>query len=241
MSYEPQVVEPIQAVLEYMVWGKTMNLKCLSPATRKVLKLIAPVISKYGFVLAGGTAASLHLGHRKSIDFDLFARQTFQPGELLRDIGRLGLMLSVLQEESGTLTISANGVKISFFYHPYDFIEPTKILSGVIVAGLVDIAAMKTIAMMQRGAKRDYVDLYYILQDIPFSKVANNLVERYGSSRINPLVAGKALVYFQDADSDPDPEYLEEGVAWSKVKRYFMTHVQQFVLDIQAVIKNSAD
>ena len=97
---------------------------------------------------------------------------------------------------------------------------------------------MKLMAMMQRGAKRDYVDLYWILQDIPFSKIAANMMNRYGANRVNPLVIGKALVFFQDADADPDPAYLGKRVAWAKIKKYFIDHVQQFVLDIQQVVKN---
>jgi nucleotidyltransferase AbiEii toxin of type IV toxin-antitoxin system len=105
------------------------------------------------------------------------------------------------------------------------------------VAGLVDIASMKLMAMMQRGAKRDYVDLYWILQNITFSKIAENLINRYGANRINPLVIGKALVFFQDADSDPDPAYLGKRVAWTTIKKYLIDHVQQFALDIQKVNK----
>jgi len=108
------------------------------------------------------------------------------------------------------------------------------------VAGLVDIASMKLMAMMQRGAKRDYVDLYSILQDVPFSKITENMMNRYGVNRVNPLVIGKALVFFRDADADPDPEYLGKMTAWGKIKRYLTDHVQQFVLDIQKVDKNGS-
>ena len=97
---------------------------------------------------------------------------------------------------------------------------------------------MKLMALMQRGAKRDYVDLYWILQDMPFTKIAENMVKRYGSNRVNPLVIGKALVFFRDADADPDPEFLGKRVAWAKIKKYLVDHVQQFVLDIQTVLKN---
>jgi hypothetical protein len=91
---------------------------------------------------------------------------------------------------------------------------------------------------MQRGAKRDYVDLYWILQDVPFSKIAENMISRYGANRVNPLVIGKALVFFQDADSDPDPKYLGKRTAWEKIKKYLTDHVQQFVLDIQKAVKD---
>ena len=215
-----------------------MHLKCLTPAARKVLKVIVPLATAKGFVLAGGTAVALHLGHRLSADFDFFTMRSFRPDSLHQAINGLDLETLVLQEEPGTLTLSAEGVKISFFHYPYTFLEATSTLHGIQIAGLIDIASMKLMAMMQRGAKRDYVDLYWILQDIPFSKIAANMMNRYGANRVNPLVIGKALVFFQDADSDPDPAYLGKRVAWAKIKKYFIDHVQQFVLDIQQVVKN---
>jgi hypothetical protein len=215
-----------------------MHLKSLTPEARKVLKVIAPVAAAQGFVLAGGTAVALHLGHRLSVDFDFFTTRSFRPDRLHQAINRLDLITTVLQEEPGTLTLSADEVKVSFFHYPYAFLAAKSMLHGVQVAGLVDIASMKLMAVMQRGAKRDYVDLYWILQNIPFSKIAENLMNRYGANRINPLVIGKALVFFQDADSDPEPEYLGKRVAWTTIKKYLIDHVQQFVLDIQKAIKN---
>ena len=217
-----------------------MHLKCLTPAARKVLKVIAPVAAAKGFVLAGGTAVALHLGHRVSVDFDFFTMRSFRPDRLHQAINGLDLETLILQEEPGTLTLSADGVKMSFFHYPYAFLEATSTLQGIQIAGLVDIASMKLMAMMQRGAKRDYVDLYWILQDIPFSKIAANMINRYGANRVNSLVIGKALVFFQDADADPDPAYLGKRIAWAKVKKYFIDHVKQFVLDIQQVVKNDS-
>ena len=215
-----------------------MYLNCLSPAARNVLKVIAPIVDEKGFVLAGGTAIALRLGHRLSEDFDFFTTQSFRPDRLHLAISGLGLETTVLQEEPGTLTLSADEVKVSFSHYPYAFLDVASKLHGVKVAGLIDIASMKLMALMQRGAKRDYVDLYWILQDMPFTKIAENMVKRYGSNRVNPLVIGKALVFFRDADADPDPEFLGKRVAWAKIKKYLVDHVQQFVLDIQTVLKN---
>jgi len=209
-----------------------MHLECLTPEARKLLKVLAPGVTERGFVLAGGTAAALRLGHRLSVDFDLFTDRSFKPDNLLRTISGLGLKATVLQEEPGTLTVSINGVKVSFFHSPYPFLDSTATLNGMAIAGLIDIASMKIIAMIQRGAKRDYIDLYFILQDIPFSKIAANMISRYGADRVNPVMIGKALVFFKDADSDPDPAYLGKRKDWTAIKKYLTNHVQQFVLDV---------
>lgn len=214
-----------------------MHLECLTPAALTVLKMTAPVVTAHGFVLAGGTAAALRLGHRLSADFDFFTERSFVPAKILQAVKGIGLAATVLQEEPGTLTVSVNGVKISFFHYPCPFLEATSTLNGVPVAGLVDIAAMKIIAMIQRGSKRDYVDLYFMLQDIPFAKVADNMINRYGVDRVNPVVIGKALVFFHDADLDPDPAYLVKHKDWSAIKKYIVNHIQQYVLDIHKALK----
>jgi hypothetical protein len=174
------------------------------------------------------------------VDFDFFTMRSFRPDRLHQAINGLELEAMVLQEEPGTLTLSADGVKVSFFHYPYAFLEATSMLHGIQISGLIDIASMKLMARMQRGAKRDYIDLYWILQDIPFSKIVANMINRYGANRVNPLVIGKALVFFQDADADPDPAYLGKHMAWTKIKKYFIGHVQQFVLDIQEVVRNNS-
>jgi len=95
---------------------------------------------------------------------------------------------------------------------------------------------MKTLSITQRGAKRDFTDLYFILQDVPFQKIASNMIKRFGKDRINPVIVGKALVYFEDAEADPDPEYLGRKKDWKEIKRYFVDHVRQLVLDLQKAL-----
>jgi len=209
-----------------------MHTECLAPAALKILKLLKGPVGAHQFVLAGGTAIALHLGHRKSVDFAFSTERTFSTDKVFQDIKRLGLEVKTLQEEKGTLTITADGVKISLFHYPYPLLEIKADLNGIPVAGLIDIASMKLLAITQRGAKRDFVDLYFILQDIPFAKVGGNMIKRFGTDRINPLVIGKSLVYFNDAESDPEPDYLGKKKDWKVIKKFFADHVQQFALDL---------
>jgi hypothetical protein len=103
------------------------------------------------------------------------------------------------------------------------------------VAGILDIAAMKVIAVCQRGTKRDFIDLYFLLQEIPFHRVAEHMVGRFGAERINSIHVGKSLVYFSDAESDPEPGTVrKKNVEWYKIKKFFRTHVRQFVYDLDA-------
>lgn len=194
------------------------------------------MIKKDRFVLAGGTALALQLGHRISEDLDFFTLDSFVTEELFQKIRRKRLSPAVLQEGKGTLTVLVQEVKLSFFHYDYPFLENEMTLGdlGIPLANVVDIASMKIIAINQRGAKRDFVDLYFILQQIPFWKIAGNLFHRYGAERINPIQISKSLVYFADAEGDPEPRYCgNEQPAWSQVKKFFQSRCKQFALDLQ--------
>lgn len=96
---------------------------------------------------------------------------------------------------------------------------------------------MKVIAISQRGSKWDFVDLYRMLQDVPFTKVAIRMIERYGAEMVSPTVIGKAIIYFKDAEGDPDPQFINKKIAWETVKKYFVNHVRQFMIDIDRALK----
>jgi len=98
---------------------------------------------------------------------------------------------------------------------------------------------MKLMTISQRGAKRDFVDLYFVLQDAPFWKIAENLVRRFGRGRINPVHIAKSLVYFDDADADPEPLYCEkQSSKWEDIKRFFRRHVQPMTIDLEKALSS---
>jgi len=211
-----------------------MHIECLPPKGRQVLKRLAGILSERHFILGGGTALALQLGHRVSVDLDFFTQSEFSTDALFRQLKGAGFNPQVLQEEEGTLTVIIDDVKVSMFHYPYPFMDAQFKAEGVLTAGILDIASMKVIAISQRGAKRDFVDLYFILQDTPFWKIADNMIKRFGSERINPVHIGKSLVYFDDAEADPEPQYLLKAPPkWESIKKFFKKNVQQVVIDLQ--------
>lgn len=210
-----------------------MHLECLPPEGQQLLGLFKDIAADNHLVLAGGTALALQLGHRISVDLDFFTEDDFSIEVLIQEINKFKLGCRILQEGAGTLTCIVNGVKVSFLRYPYPFMEIPRRVKDIPVAGILDIAAMKVIAIAQRGAKRDFVDLYFILQDTPFWKVAANMMKRFGAERVNPLLIGKALVFFDDAEADPEPRYLRDKPDWKDIKKFFRKNVKQMVLDLQ--------
>lgn len=211
-----------------------MHYNCLPSNTHSLLKKLDKLASAHDLVLAGGTGLALQIGHRLSVDLDYFTQKNFSTDKIFQELKQLGLNPSIIEESAGSITVLAEGTKLSVFHYPYPFVEEYKNADGSPVAGIIDIASMKIIAISQRGAKRDFFDLYFILQTTPFWKIAENMIKRFGQERISPLHIGKSLVFFDDAEEDPDPNFKGTGApTWNTVKKFFRKNVQQMVLDIQ--------
>jgi hypothetical protein len=158
-----------------------------------------------GFVLYGGTAIALHLGHRESVDFDFFCSRDFNPVELYRSVQFLN-GAQVLQQAKNTLTCSVDRgepVKVSFFGLPgFRRIEPPCIArgNGLKVAALIDLAGTKAAVVQQRAEAKDYLDLDELLRHglgLPSALAAAAAI--YGPS-FNPQITLKALSYFEDGN-----------------------------------------
>lgn len=215
-----------------------MHKECFPEQGWIVLKSLKDMFTRYNATLAGGTALALHLGHRISVDLDFFTDKDFEVESIISEIRKTGHPFQLISEGEGYLIANIEGIKISIFKYDYPFLEKPVTYKGIRVAGILDIASMKVIAISQRGTKRDFVDLYFILQETPFHKIAGHMVKRFGKGRINPIHIGKSLVYFSDADSNPEPEYIGgRDVSWEKVKRFFKNHIKQFVLDLDIAVK----
>lgn len=210
-----------------------MHKETVSPQLLGLLEVVAPMASAMGAVLAGGTALALQLGHRVSRDLDFFLPDELESEGILSGLRWAYDIVEVIDEKRDTLSMIVDGVKLSFFRYEYPFVSTTSLFRGVTVAGPLDIASMKLLAIIQRGCKRDFIDLYFILQDTPFHRVCANLNEKFGNDRVNPLVLGKALVYFSDADAEPEPLYIEGmAVEWEDVKHFFRRHVKAMVIEL---------
>lgn len=215
-----------------------MHSECLPANLREILKNLGKVVHTHRLILAGGTGLALQIGHRISVDLDFFTPKPFSAERIFQQIKRLGLKPKVEEESKGSLTVTIEGTKVSFFHYPYPFIEGIKGACGIPVAGITDIASMKAIAISQRGAKRDFIDLYFVLQATPFRKVAENMIKRFGKDRVNPVHIGKSLVCFNDAESDPEPRFCGKvKPAWETVKKFFIKNIRQMVMDLEKAVE----
>jgi hypothetical protein len=194
------------------------------PAVQRALWPALCEVSRHSFVLYGGTAVALHLGHRESVDFDFFTHRSFQPDELF---GSYGLLRGseVLQSQPNTLTVltagqDADRVKLSFFGGLTfgRLAQPRRTPDDVLtVASLEDLLAHKLKTVLQRVEPKDYVDVDALLQS--GLSLARGLA---GARLLFPAFAPqeclKALTYFEDQGLRDLPRDLEERLL-SAVKR----------------------
>ena len=196
-----------------------MLTRGLSPKTQNNLESLNSLAFVKKYYLAGGTALSLHFGHRFSFDLDFFS-QNPEKSEIIRDnLEKIG-KLEIIQNDFGTFNGILNDVKISFFIYKYPLLHPAKEYKVIKVADVSDIACMKVDAVSSRGTKRDFIDLFFICQKISLLKILSLFLKKYSSVKVNKFHIIKSLVYFNDAKDDPMPRMIEK-ISWQEVKKFF--------------------
>jgi hypothetical protein len=175
--------------------------------------------------LAGGTAAALHLGHRISVDFDFFTPAEFSPRDYATQLAKIGAFNEETAEK-GTITGKFQGVRFSLFLYEYPLLFETEEFKSLRIADIRDISAMKVDAIAGRGAKRDFIDLYFICRSgYGLKEILGYYDKKYGTLASNRIHIYKSLVYFDDAEQDSMPHMLAEG-SWDIVKEYFRSEIK---------------
>jgi len=199
----------------------------LSKQTQKNLVSLGSASFVRNYYLAGGTALSLHFGHRFSKDLDFFSQTSATSGLIRLELLKLG-NLEIFQNDEGAFSGTLNDVKLSFFIYPYRLLEPALNFREIKVAGVPDIACMKIDAISSRGTKRDFIDLYFICQQFkPIEDLLQLYSKKYREAKFNGLHILKSLVYFADAENDVMPEMIKK-ISWEEVKEYFRKEAKQF-------------
>lgn len=205
-----------------------LHLEILPSKTRKAFDFLSKEkwLQRLGWYLAGGTALALQAGHRKSVDLDFFTQnKTFSNDELLGHFSLIADWKTDIKEKD-TVYGELYGAKVSFIAYP-SFIPVEQPLSygSIKILKSDDITVMKIIAISQRGKKRDFFDLYWLIQHGENLETAmQKLKKQYPSVAHNYHHILKSLVYFEDADNDPTPE-LNFKVSWTEVKNFFSAQI----------------
>jgi hypothetical protein len=194
--------------------------KVLGPSQRRLLKKLAPFAAARGFHLGGGTALAIHLGHRRSVDFDWFTPDhVADPSALAADLAAEGFVAKDAAIERGTLRAAVNGVHTSFIEYRYPALAPYVSWPAYrcTLASLEDIACMKLSAVAQRGSKRDFFDVYALCTRFkPLGELLSLYRRRYRAADLGPVLYG--LVFFDDAERERGPAMIWK-LEWPAVKK----------------------
>jgi hypothetical protein len=207
----------------------SLHPEVLQGAQADVLRMLGRWVTESGFYLAGGSALALHLGHRRSVDFDWFTQDPFPDplvlAQLLRDAGIPFLTTST---ERGTLHGTAAAVRVTFLEYRYPLLKPTVSWPdfGCPLAALEDIACMKLSAVAQRGTKKDFIDIYALGQSgLTLKAMLDCYQRKYGIKDIAHVLYG--LAYFDDAEREKALNLVWK-LEWQDVKTTIQTWLKEF-------------
>jgi predicted nucleotidyltransferase component of viral defense system len=192
----------------------------IKPGMFELLKKIfnIPFIQE-NFALAGGTALALQTGHRASVDLDIFSPQVFSTDDVeILLAGNKEWEYKPVSRLKRMLFCHINDIKCDFVNEPFTLIEPFNNIEGVNLYSVPDIAAMKMHTICGRGKRKDFFDIYVLLEIFGWEKMLKWFEKKYGDSQF--FFLWKSITYFSDADEDMDirgfPPYT---LKWPEIKQ----------------------
>jgi hypothetical protein len=194
-----------------------IHREAVSASQLHVIRRLHPLLARRPFYLGGGTALAIQLGHRRSVDLDWFCEEPISDPLRLAAEVQESVPFAGGRTESGTLHGAISGVRVSFIEYRYPLLRPLLLLGelGAQAASLEDLACMKLAAIAQRGAKKDFLDLYALGRQFSLQEMLALYAEKYRTRDWGHLLF--ALAFFDDADHERTPRLLKSP-PWPEVK-----------------------
>lgn len=191
-----------------------LHKETVEPGTLSLIQSLQKKSYLKDFLLVGGTALALQTGHRISVDIDLFTNNRFDPDELLSQL-QSDYPLIIRNRMSHALLLEIDKIKTDFVFQSSNLILPPLLADGVRMASALEIAAMKISAITARGKKRDFVDLFVLLNIYSLPEIMAAFLKKYPSATLE--LAMRSIFYFEDAENDIAPKCFFD-FNWDAVK-----------------------
>lgn len=201
-----------------------LSLRTIEPHTLELLRALMQEAALSELRLVGGTALALQYGHRSSVDLDLFGKIDVDGYELQSILSKYG----VLKVENETKIIHQyyiDNIKVDVVNYPFEWISPIIEEDGIRLASPIDIAAMKVNAIEGRGTKKDFIDMYMLLQHYSLKEIIAFYQQKYPNYSI--FRALRSLTYFEDAEDQFMPRTFIEDT-WENMKLYITNQVKLY-------------
>lgn len=202
-----------------------LHYETISSNTLELLKKLQSIPCLAGVRLVGGTSLALQIGHRVSIDLDLFGQIMVSPDELIECVKDVSSDVVVLKRSENINIFTIDGVKVDIVNYKYQWLSESLVEDGIRLAKKEDIAAMKVNAIIGRGTKKDFIDMAFLLKEYSLSDILRFYFTKYPEASI--FLASKSLAYYDDAESDPMPHMFAEDT-WEQMKLYIASKYDEY-------------
>lgn len=191
----------------------------------ELLKKLMTIPQFNELFLVGGTSLALQIGHRKSIDLDLFGRFNLEQEEFSWILKQFN-SVTMINRTPNIKTYIIENIKVDFVNYPYSWIDKAILKDGIRLAGMKDIAAMKLSAITGRATKKDFIDLYFLLRYFSLNQMLNFYNQKYPDG--SKFLVLKSLTYFEDAEVELAPVMLE-SIDWEEVKSKIVKETRSLI------------
>ena len=183
-----------------------MHIEILTDRQKELLPYL--IRFRSSFYLVGGTAIALYLGHRRSIDFDLFSYSRLRKQDIWRKLEKIPYRQKRIHEDTDQLHFYINEIKTTFFNYPYPIEYPTNFNRIINLPSLVSLAAMKAFALGRRAKWKDYVDLYFLLKNHFSIKEISEQAGQLFNEQFSAKLFREQLAFHKDIDFSEQVEYM---------------------------------
>jgi len=202
-----------------------LHLETIDTRTLDLLVKLQKIPAFTELRLVGGTALALHIGHRKSVDLDFFGTITADEYELSKQLTETG-QATILKKTENIKIYVIDGIKTDIVNFHYKWLASPLIESGLVLAGMEDIAAMKLSAITGRGTKKDFIDLFFLLEHFRLKQMLDFYLQKYPDG--SEFIVLKSLSYFDDAEEDESPVMLKPA-KWGTVKKIIISSLEDYL------------
>ncbi len=199
-----------------------LQTQTVVPELMELLKKIMSEKLFSDFNLVGGTSLALQMGHRNSIDIDLFGNSEINFELFIEKLSEYG-EVKVAQSTKNILITKINDVKVDFVNYKYSLLTDCLFEDNIRMASKTDIAAMKLNAIAGRGSKKDFIDLYYLLNEFTLREILDFYNQKFSDG--SEFMVYKSLSYFEDADNQLNPKMFHNDFNWETCKEKIIEEV----------------
>ena len=200
-----------------------LQTKTVVPDLLELLKKLMSESLFSEFNLVGGTCLALQLGHRNSVDIDLFGNSEINIELFIEKLNSFG-DLTVTQSTKNILITKINNVKVDFVNYKYPLLKDFLVKDNIRMVSTQDIAAMKLNAIAGRGSKKDFIDLYFLLNEFSMKEILNFYTQKFSDGSL--FLVQKSLTYFEDANTQLQPQMFA-AFDWEICKQKILDEVRK--------------